>query len=82
MSEVKKASYFRIFYKVGGIEFEYSTPYVSEAYEAIKAIITRESSVAFPNKGEAFCNYFVVLSDIASGKTLNHENHIFRIEGK
>ena len=82
MTENKKASYFRVFYKVGNVEFEYATPYVCEAYEAVKAIIKRESAVAFPNKDEAFCDYFGVLSDVASGKLLKHENHIFRIEGK
>lgn len=80
--ETKKVNWFMITYKVGKVAFDYQTPYVSEAFEAIKAIITRESAVAFPNKEEAFCNYFEILSDIARGKTLSHENHIFRIDGK
>lgn len=80
MSE--KKSYFRIYYKVGKVEFEYFTHSVSDAFEAIKAIISRESAVAFPDKEEAFCNYFEILSHIAYGGGISHENHIFRIEGE
>ena len=77
MSE--KHNFFKIYYKVGKVEFEYCTHSVSEAFEAIKAIITRESSVAFPDKEEAFCNYFEILSHLAYGGGCSHENHIFKI---
>ena len=84
METTKKPDYFRIYYKVGksDIEFSYSTPYLNEAYEAVKAIINRESFTAFPNVAETLSEYFIILSNIATGKTLSHENHIFRIEGK
>lgn len=82
MAELKKANWFKITYKLGNVPFDYQTPYVSEAFDAVKAIIERESAVVFPNKAEAFCEYFGILANVASGKTFSYENHIFKIEGK
>ena len=71
--------YFKITYNVNGMKFTANTPYVSEAYDMVKAIIKAEK-LMFPDQENAFCNYFEILSKLAFGSLLGHENHIFKIE--
>lgn len=71
--------YFKITYNVNGMKFTANTPYVSEAYDMVKAIIKAEK-LMFPNQEKEFCEYFEILADIKQGKTISHENNIFKIE--
>jgi hypothetical protein len=69
----------RITYYVWKVPFIYETESVSDAWDAVKAIIQREK-LMFPDQESAFCNYFKILSDIAFGSSISHEMFIFKIE--
>lgn len=49
--------YFKITYKVNGMEFVANTPYVSEAYDMVKAIIKAEK-LMFPDQKKHFLQLF------------------------
>lgn len=61
------------------IPFCFETENAFEAYEAVKALIIKEA-IMFPDRQEAFNHYLSIVSDIASGKRLSHEMHLFKIE--
>ncbi len=69
----------RITHYVWKVPFVYETENVSDAWDAVKAIIQSEK-LMFPDQENTFCNYFKILSDIAFGSSISHEMFIFKIE--
>lgn len=69
----------KIIYKVCNVEFEALAENISEAYKYIEAII-KSNKLNFPRQAETLSEYMCYLADMKSGKTVKHENHIFKIE--
>lgn len=69
----------RITHFVWKVPFVYETENVSDAWDAVKAIIQSEK-LMFPDQQATFCSYFKALSEIAFGYSISTENAFFKIE--
>lgn len=71
---------FKLTYFVFGTEFVFETDSVAKLYEATCSVIKRESAVNFPDTDKTCCAYLDLCAKLANGKTIKHENHIFKLE--
>lgn len=69
----------KVTWTIQGMDFEAISDTIASAYEYIKAIVKKEE-LNFPNQEETLSEYMGILASIQRGKTLSHENHIFKIE--
>lgn len=68
-------------YYLDNLPFSIVCNSISEAYEAVKAIIINNKT-AFSDTNGILSEYMEILIEIKSGKTLSHENHYFGIHRK
>ena len=66
-------------YKVNGFEFSACALTPASAYRHVCAIVLNEQ-LSFPKQDETLSEYMKILTDIADGKAIKHENHIFALE--
>lgn len=71
---------FKLTYFVHGTGLHFETDSIASLYEATCSVIKREKEASFPDADDAFCHYLQICADLASGKTIKHENHVFRLE--
>ena len=70
---------FAITYNVYGVPFRYETENVYDLFNAVTAVI-RANKLMYPDQDQMMNEYFTICADIAKGKIINHENHIFKVE--
>lgn len=70
---------YKISHTVIGEEVSTTKDTIARAYGAVRALIVNDR-INFPDQDETLSEYMEILVNMKNGKTLSHENHIFKVE--